>query len=419
MRTALLLLLIGLAPVCAAQQSQQASSRLDAVQVTGSSRFSSAQLAPATHLQVGSQVTRDDLQKAANTLAQLGPFTSVNYRFSSGDAGVRVEYQVTDGPEVPVSFDNFPGFTDDELKAAIKSAGVLFDGQAPPHGAILDEMSDALARVIATRGMNFAVSHELITQPSGGQVQQFHMEGGAIKISSVDFSDPLAQNDRSVRARLGDIVGQPFSRSAIELFEFEQVRPVYLSHAFLEVHFDPPEAKFANGAVAVTARIVPGPAFTWGGATWSGNTSVGVLDLDTAIPLHTGEPADGMKIEAGWDAARAIYMRRGYLDVDLKPVAKFDDAAARVSYSIAVTEGPQYHMGKLVLTGLSIDGESRARGQWKIPAGAVFDNSLYEDFLANGIKQAFEGYPFHYDKIGRFLQKDPATGTVDVLLDFQ
>jgi hypothetical protein len=76
-------------------------------------------------------------------------------------------------------------------------------------------------------------------------------------------------------------------------------------------------------------------------------------------------------------------------------------------------------MGKLVLTGLSIDGESRARAVWRIPPGAVFDNNVYEDFLSNGIKQAFAGFPFHYEKIGRFLQKDSATGTVDVLLDFQ
>lgn len=399
--------------------AQEGSSRLDSVQVTGSSRFASAQLVPATGLQVGAQVTRDDLQKAANTLAELGPFATVNYRFTSGDAGVRVEYQVTDGPEVAVSFDNFPGFTDDELKAAIKSAGVLFDGQAPPHGAILDAMSDALAKLIATRGMNFAVSHALITQPSGDQAQQFHIEGDAIRIASVEFSDALAQSDRGIRTRLADIVGHPFSRSAIDLFEFEQVRPVYLAHAFLQVRFDPPEAKFTNGAVAVVAHIDPGPAFTWGGATWNGNAAVGVLELDTAIPLHSGDPANGMKIEAGWDAARALYMRHGYLDVDLKPVAKFDVAAAKVTYSVAVTEGPEYHMGKLVLSGLSIDGESRARAAWKIPPGAVFDDSLYEDFLDNGIKQAFAGYPFHYEKIGRFLQKDPASATVDVLLDFQ
>ncbi len=413
------LAVFALFPACAAGQSETGTSRLDAVQVTGSSRFPAAQLAAATGLQVGTQVSRDDLQKAANTLAQLGPFATVNYRFSSGDAGVRVEYQVTDGPEVAVSFDNFPGFTDDELKAAVKSAGVLFDGQAPLHGAILDAMSDALAKLIATRGMNFAVSHALITLPSGDQVQQFHIEGGAIRIASVDFSDPLAQSDRGIRARLSDIVGQPFSRSAIDLFEFEQVRPVYLAHAFLQVRFDPPQANFVNGAVAVVAHIDPGPAFTWGGANWRGNSAIGVLDLDTAIPLHAGDPANGMKIEAGWDAVRALYMQHGYLDVDLKSAPKFDDAAAKVNYSVAVTEGPQYHMGKLVLSGLSIDGESRARGAWKIPAGAVFDDSVYEEFLENGIKQAFAGFPFHYEKIGRFLQKDPAAGTVDVLLDFQ
>jgi len=419
MRIARLLLLIALLPACAAGQSQQGSSRLDSVQVTGTSRFPSAQLAAATGLQAGAQITRDDLQKAANTLAQLGPFATVNYRFSSGDAGVRVEYQVTDAPEVPVSFDNFPGFTDDELKAAIKSAGVLFDGQAPDHGAILDAMSDALARLIATRGMNFTVSHALVTQPSGDNVQQFHIEGGQIRIASVDFSDALAQNDRGIHERLSDIVGQPFSRSAVDLFEFEQVRPVYLAHAFLQVRFDPPEAKFTNGAVAVVAHIDPGSAFTWGGATWSGNAAVGALDLATAIPLHTGDPANGMKIEAGWEAVREIYARRGYLDVDLKPVPKFDTSGSKVNYSVSITEGPQYHMGKLVLSGLSMDGESRARAVWRIPQGAVFDNSLYEDFLSNGIKQAFSGFPFHYEKIGRFLQKDPASGTVDVMIDFQ
>ncbi len=280
-------------------------------------------------------------------------------------------------------------------------------------------MSNALALLIAKRGMNFAVSHALITLPSGDQVQRFHIEGDAIRIASIDFSDSLAQTDRDIRARLGDIVGQPFSRSAIEIFEFEQVRPVYLAHAFLQVRFDPPQAKFVNGSVAVTAQVVPGPAFNWGGVAWSGNTAVGVLDLDTAIPLHAGDAANGMKIEAGWDAVRALYMQHGYLDVDLKPAAKFDAAAAKVSYSVSVTEGPQYHMGKLVLSGLSIDGESRARGAWNIPAGAVFDNSMYQDFLENGIQRAFEGFPFHYEKIGRFLQKNPANDTVDVLLDFQ
>jgi hypothetical protein len=78
-----------------------------------------------------------------------------------------------------------------------------------------------------------------------------------------------------------------------------------------------------------------------------------------------------------------------------------------------------YHMGKLVLTGLSIEGERRIRAAWGIAQGAVFNKEIYEQFANTGVKQAFIGLPFHYEKVGRFLQEDPNSGSVDVLLDFQ
>jgi len=76
-------------------------------------------------------------------------------------------------------------------------------------------------------------------------------------------------------------------------------------------------------------------------------------------------------------------------------------------------------MGKLILSGLSVDGERRIRTAWKIPAGTVFDKSAFEDFMSAGVQQAFAGLPYRYDKIGRLLEPDPKSGTVDVLLDFQ
>jgi outer membrane protein assembly factor BamA len=88
-------------------------------------------------------------------------------------------------------------------------------------------------------------------------------------------------------------------------------------------------------------------------------------------------------------------------------------------YNVTVTEGPQYRMGNLVLSGLSVDGEKRIRAAWGIPANAIFNEKSYEDFLDEGIKKAFAGTPVHYEKIGRFLQENPGTNKVDVLLDFQ
>jgi outer membrane protein assembly factor BamA len=419
-------LLLSLRAPLRAQATAAGSSRLEGVEVVGSARFHSDQIAPATGLHNGTNVTRDDLQAGADRLAKLGPFTGVQYRFTTVEGGVKVTYQVADAAAVPVSFDNFPWFTDEEITAAIKNAIVLFDGSAPAKGTILDDISTALAKLLETHNPHAAVSHSLVTSASGQQVQQFQMDGAALKVGSVEFSDALANGDRGIQTRLSDIVGKPFSRSALETFELEQVRPIYLSRGFLRVQFDRANARFAGSAesslpnkLVVVAPVQPGPAYVWNGLTWMGNSAIPPHDLDQFAKLKTGDPADGMKIEAMWQEVRDAYSKRGFLDATLNPVPQFDENAKRVTYAVSIMEGPQYQMGNLILTGLSPDGEKRIRTAWKIASGSVFDKTFYDQFLDTGIKQAFVGLTYHYDKIGRFLQQDPKTAKVDVLLDFQ
>lgn len=416
-----------LSPSAKSQTAKPGSAHLDSVEVTGSKRFSSGQIVSTMGMRPGISVNRDDLQGAADRLGALGVFSKVQYRFTTVESGVRVTYEVTDAPAVPVVFDNFPWFTDDELIAELKRTVPLFDGNAPRGGSILDAMSGALENLIQARGAFAHVSHSLTRSAVKDQeVQQFRVEGAEIKIQGIEFSDALAKNDPGIQDRLPDIVGKPFSRSRVELFEFEQVRPVYLSHAFLRVKFGPPVARLAADpnkplpdAVTILAPIDPGPAFTWGGVVWNGNSAIPSNELNALVDLKSGDTADGMKIEAIWERVRATYGERGYLDATLNPAALFNNDTSHVAYSITITEGPQYHMGNLVLTGLSLEGEKRIRAAWKIPQGAIFNKKTYEDFLEHGIKQAFVGIPVHYDKIGRFLQQDPNSATVDVLLDFQ
>jgi outer membrane protein insertion porin family len=406
---------------------QSASGRLESIQVSGSARFHSDQIVSAIGLKPGQTMTREDMQKGADLLAQLGPFSSVKYQFSSVKTDVKLEYQVTDAPALPVSFDNFPWFTDDELAAALKSSVILFDGRAPDHGTILDTMSATLEKQLRARGVYATVSHEVVVALGGDHSEvQFRIEGAQLNVENVQFSDSLARTDRGIEERLSDIIGKPFSRSAFELFEFEQVRPVYLSHAFLHVQFGPPNARFAGDTnqpvpnqVVIVAPIEPGPAFAWNGALWAGNRAITSADLDKLAELRPGDFADEMKVEATWPRVREAYARLGYIEASVNAVPQFDDVARRVTYAVSITEGPQYHMGDLVLTGLSLEGERRIRIAWSIPTGAVFDESLYNEFLAHGISRAFVGMPVHYDKIGRFLETDPKTGRVDVMLDFQ
>lgn len=419
-------LLLAVSVALRAQTGAAGASRLDAIEVTGSARFHSEQIVPAAGLRLGANVARDDLQSGADRLAKLGLFAGVQYRFTTAEGGVKVTYQVMDLPTLPVSFDNFPWFSDEEITAALKNNVALFDGSAPAQGTILDELSAALEKLIETRRVRATVTHALATSSNGQPMQQFRAEGTEMKVGSVEFSDAVANSDRGIQTRVSDIVGKPFSRGALETFEVEQVRPIYLAKGYLRVRFDRPTARFAGGTnsdlpnkIVVVAPIEPGAAYVWNGITWTGNSALQPQELDQFPKLKPGDTADGMKIEAMWQEVRDAYSKRGFLDVSLIPTAQFDEDSKRVRYSVSIKEGPQYQMGSLILSGLSPDGEKRIRTAWKIPSGTVFDKTFYDQFLDGGIKQAFTGLSYHYNMIGKFLQQDPKTGKVDVLLDFQ
>jgi outer membrane protein assembly factor BamA len=108
--------------------------------------------------------------------------------------------------------------------------------------------------------------------------------------------------------------------------------------------------------------------------------------------------------------------------VKLDPRQEFDDANKQVSYHVEIAEGPQFRMGDMVITGLSLDAEKRLRRTWQLPAGQVFDNGYYENMakeLQKPTTAIFGEMPVHYNEFGHFLRPNADRHTVDVLLDFK
>ena len=406
------------------------AAKLLSVDVTGTKNYSPSQVTQVSGLAIGDTLGRDAIQAAADRLARSGLFSDVHFRFDTDVGGLRVTFQLQDAPSFPILFDNFPWLTDDELLQALQQAGVPSQGSGPASGSILDGAVGAIQKALATRGVNATVAHDVIINPVDGEkLLRFRVLGAGIKIGSVQFGDALAANDPAIHGQLTSLIDKPFSRLLVFNFLADHVRPLYLSHAFLHVHFGQPTAGFSGNPqgplpneVVVTTPITPGPPYTWNGATWSGNHVFSLADLDTLAKtegLIQSQPADGTKIASLWDGLRSAYEHRGYLDVQIDPAENFDESTHRAAYRVTISEGSQYKMGNLVLSGLNPESEQRIRQAWRIPQGQVFDKSFYDDFLENGIADALKGLPASHDKIYRFLQKDPDHLTVDVLLDFE
>jgi len=404
---------------------------LKTIKITGTQRYTSDQVGVASGLKIGQAVNHDTLQAAADQLAQLGLFAKVNYRFTTfPDQGVEVEFSLEDAPAVPVDFDNFPWFTDEELTAALRQSVFLFDGTAPQGGTILDQMTGALQALLPSRGVQGTVERTLITEPVGeGMMMQFHVEGASLPVESVQFGDALASDSQKLRDRLSDILGKPFSRYMLEVFESEQVAPLYLAAGHLHAKFAQPIPRFTgdpNGpppkSLVVIFPIEPGPLYHWGGAQWTGNTALDAASLNELIGLKPGDVADGMQITGAWQRVQDAYGHDGRLDAKLTPVATIDEANARVSYSISVEEGPLYRMGDLVITGLSLDAENRIRAAWRLLPTQVFDSgycSQFLDKLQKPTREIFGDLPVHYNEVGSYVRKDPDKHIADLLLDFK
>jgi len=417
-----LLFLLATVPPLLAQKGTVA-----AIRVMGTQRYAEGQVAAASGLSVGHTVGREEIQAAADRLAQLGPFQRAQFRFTSKGEELTVVFQVEDAPTVPVWFDNFPWFTDAELTETLKKEVLLFDGTAPEQGEILEEMRAAIEKLLTSRGIKGSVERTLLASPVGeGMFQQFKLTGRTLKVNGVQFGDPLAAESRAIQQRLSDLLGQMYSRFAIEVFSNEQVRPIYSQKGFLRAKIGPPTARFSGPPdkpladnVLVVVPIEPGPVYHWGGAQWSGNAAYGPAALDQMVGMRPGDVADGMKLAGAWEQIEKEYGRVGYLDVKIMPEPVYDDAKARVSYRVAVEEGPQYRMSELVITGLSLAAEKKLAEVWKLPQGQVFDKDYFQEFFDKIIAQTFADTPIRFESKGFWLRRNAQTKTVDVLLDFK
>jgi len=406
------------------------SSTINSIKVTGLQKFPQDQVIAATGLKQGDIVTAAQIQDATNRLAALGIFSAVNFRYASKGTGIDLEFQVTEAPTYPISFDNFPWFTSAQIGEAIRSQVGMFTGEAPDSGSMIDQMTAVIENILGSKNIKGSVTHELISTPAGdGMEMQFRVEGAPVRVQSLKIDDPIAADSERLKDRIPDIKGQPYSLFALELFEYEQVRPLYISKGFLRARIGPPQTQLVPdvndpkvSAVDVSIPVRQGSVYTWKGISWQGNMAQLSSNLDSLVKLKPGDLADGIKIENIWRDITFEYMQRGYLDLKLDAEPQLDDAAHQVSYRVAITEGPQYRMGEMIITGLSVEAEKRLRQAWQIAPGQIFDNNYYEahmTILAKPSREIFGDLPVHYNEFGHLLRPDANRHVVDVLLDFK
>src|SRR6201993_567230 len=384
------LLLLGIGPPLGQSQSSgksfdhlPASDRqLISVKSSGTKRYADEAVIAASGLQMGTTVVEDDFKKAARRLGDLGVFTDIAYSYSYSSAGTKLTLQVTDGEKfVPVRFEDFVWFSDQELMQRIKERAPMFNGEVPLSGNLADRVSDVLQALLVENAIPGNVEYQR-TGKANGPIDSivYRISEVLIQIRNIEFTGAGETELPALKAAAHRVFDSEYSRSILKALVERQLLPVYYSRGYLKAAFGEPEPKVvkkpsANNdeggprnltIVDVTFPVDPGQQYKIKALEWAGNKEFSTDILQKMVRAQPGEIANTVRIGDNLKDIQKLYGSRGYVTATIKVDAEFDDAASTALIRLDVKEGDVYHMGDLEFRGLDNSLTAKLRNAWKI-----------------------------------------------------
>jgi outer membrane protein insertion porin family len=410
--------------------AQQQSIKLDKIEFKGLERVKEEEALGKSGLTAGQTVSIDDVEAAANRLLESGLFNNLSYKIKGTTDKALLTFEVIERKwTMPVSFDNFVWFTDDELNAAVRRKLPAFDGTAPEAGGVTEQIRQALTELLAERKIEGTVQYDLSEDPSTHKVSHlFSVKGPGLRVCKLNYAGARAVPEEQLVTKSGGIFDTDYSRAYVGGFVESNLLPLYHERGYLRAAFSPPkvapEASPECKGVAVTMTVDEGSIYVWDKATWEGAEGLTAQELDAALGMRNREVANALKIAKGLDNVRKAYGRKGYIVARVRPETDFDDSARSVSYRFHVTEGPQYYMGDLTITGLDEAATNNLRGRWRLLHKEVYDEGYVEEFVKKSVTEfqrdaARAGTPFPALKVVSQAKPDHDKHLVHVTLDIK
>src|SRR5208337_438360 len=139
-------------------------------------------------------------------------------------------------------------------------------------------------------------------------------------------------------------MGAEYGRSSLVAVAKFDLFPVFLQRGYLKATFGasearvlphpPPaeDAQVAVGDVQVIAivPVTPGKVYSTSGVEWKGNSALTIAEVAPLVAVRLLRDVENIG---------KFYRSRGYMTIQVKPEAQFDDEHSAVHYDLNVVEG--------------------------------------------------------------------------------
>lgn len=411
-----------------------APDKLIALKVKGTARYTDQEILAASGLQIGQPAADGDFKEAVQRLGDSGMFSDVAYSYSSSGADVKLELQLADTDKsklVPAHFENFVWFTDDELLTALQRQVPLFKQLLPLTGNLSDRVLEALQTILSEKHFPGRVDFLREGDESGGALHgiNYHVEEVSIRIRNLEFPGASPEQTALLNTAARRITGEEYGRSRLAAAAKFDLLPVYLQRGYLKAAFGQSDARVlptpapaadspgpAEIQVDSIVPVKPGKMYSTSSIDWKGNSAITIAEVAPLVHLPPGQPADAVRLIRDIENVDKLYRSRGYMAVQVKPDARFDEDKSTVHYDINVVEGDLYKMGELEILGLDTQAAAHMREAWTLREGQPYNAEYLNKFLIDTRNLLPGGVRW---AVTTHATPDPKDKTVDVEIHFK
>ena len=409
------------------------ASKLVALKVTGTARYTDKEILAASGLQIGQPAADGDFREALQRLGDSGLFSDLVYSYSSSGTGVKLDLQLADIDQsklVPAQFDNLVWFTDDELNAALQVRVPLFKKVLPLTGNLADRVSESLQAILTEKQFSGTVNYLREGDETGGPLKAivYRVEEAGIRIRGFEFPGASPEQTALLTAAANRAIGASYERSALAAVAKFDLLPVYLQRGYLKAAFGPSDARVAPQPAPPDAQaptelqvdaiipVTPGKVYSTSSIDWKGNSAVATGELAPLLHLPSGQPADALHLLRDIENVGKLYRSRGYMTVQIKPDTQFDEEKSTVHYDLNIVEGDLYKMGELEILGLDTQAKARMQEAWTLRQGQPYNADYPQKFLDDTRQLLPRGVQWN---ISIHASPDAKDKTVDVEIRFK
>jgi len=385
--------------------------------------LSQAELLAFTGLRPGEQVSREQMQAAADKLTGSGLFIDARFSFD----GETLQFDLKPSPAVvPVEYDNFPWWDDAALNAAVAARVPLFHGAIYPGGPMREEVTAVLAGLLETKGVRGPViTTAAVGNESHDQVAiRYHIDTPTVVVGTFHIENYSGVWTQPLEAVEKSAAGEKIDGSIRDKLA-DEVREVYGSRGFIDMTMTAPAwgtPLLVTGEIAVPVRATitsEGGQYHVEGMHLTGDVFMTQEEFEKRAKLHSGDVAN----EEVWtqikEMVAAPYRTHGYLDAKIDAAPTLDRAQHTVDYTITVVPGAVYHMGKLTLVNLDEKQKAELMPYWLLHKGDVFNGDLIPQSVVDYHRlRAGELQSIHAGFTAKWAA-DQGTRVVDVVVTFE